>query len=79
VLKIEPRDVKIVGQTKTVTVDPINNKPFLGVYPVSGTGHYQANLNGGGLKSYGGSGSPASGGGSASGGSAAGGSAAAGG
>ena len=108
-LKVEPRDVKIVGQSKTVTVDaggnsatvttptipgqatfdlsavspntvesvvsavetkgslkqsqigyvtvtvdPINNKPFMGVYPVSGTGHYQANLNGGNLKSYGG-------------------------
>jgi hypothetical protein len=109
-LKIEPRDVKIVGQNRTVTVDyngnavvintpsipgqatfdlgvvspatvesvvsaveskaslkqsqigyvavgvnPISNKPFYGVYPVSGTGHYQANINGGGVKSVGGS------------------------
>jgi hypothetical protein len=110
-LKIEPRDVKVIGQNKTVTVDasgsaaaistpaipgqatfdlsvvspatvekvvsavesksglkqsgigyvavavdPINNKPFYGVYPLSGTGHYQANINGSNLKSYGGSG-----------------------
>lgn len=110
-LKIEPRDVKIVGQSKTVTVDnngqsfvvstpsipgqatfdlgvvspstvenvvsaveskgklkqtdigyvtvgvdPINNKPFYGVYPVSGNGHYQANISGGNVKSIGGSG-----------------------
>lgn len=121
-LKIEPRDVKIVGQSKTVTVDnngqsfvvstpsipgqatfdlsvvspstvenvvsaveskaklkqtdigyvtvgvdPINNKPFYGVYPVSGNGHYQANISGGSVKSIGGSGgaagaTPASGG-----------------
>jgi hypothetical protein len=116
-LKIEPRDVKIIGQSKTVTVDangnsasvstptipgqptfdlavvspatvesvvnaveskgnlkqsqigyvtatvdPISNKPGYGVYPVSGTGHYQANINGGNLKSYGGaSGASASG------------------
>ena len=111
VLKIEPRDVKIVGQNKTVTVDssgksvvigtpsipgegtfdlgvvspatvesvvsaveskaslkqsgiayvtvtvdPINKKPFYGVYPVSGNGHYQADINGGNLKAFGGSG-----------------------
>jgi len=111
VLKIEPRDVKIVGQAKTVTVDssgksvaiatpsipgegtfdlgvvspgtvqsivsavgskaslkqsaiayvtvtldPINNKPFYGVYPVSHSGHYQADINGGNLKAIGGSG-----------------------
>lgn len=110
-LKIEPRDVKIVGQNKTVTVDssgkalafstpsipgegtfdlgvvspatvesvvgavgskaslkqsdiayvtvavdPINHKPFYGVYPVSGNGHYQASISGGDLKSFGGSG-----------------------
>jgi hypothetical protein len=117
-LKIEPRDVKVIGQNKTVivdasgsasvittpaipgqaafdlsvvspatvesvvsgvesksglkqsgigyvavAVDPINNKPFYGVYPLSGTGHYQANINGSNLKSYGGSGgaTPASG------------------
>lgn len=110
VLKIEPRDVKIVGQNKTVTVDssgnsvvvntpslpgstfdlgavspatveeivsgvgskaslkqtgiayvavavdPISNKPFYGVYLVSGGTHYQANIHGGNLKSFGGSG-----------------------
>jgi hypothetical protein len=111
VLKIEPRDVKIVGQDKTltvdtsgksvvigtpsipgegtfdlgvvspatvqsvvsavgakaslkqsdiayvtVTVDPINHKPFYGVYFVSGNGHYQADLDGGNLKALGGSG-----------------------
>jgi hypothetical protein len=39
-----------------VTVDPINNKPFYGVYPVSGSGHYQADINGGNLKPFGGSG-----------------------
>jgi len=117
-LKIEPRDVKVIGQNKTVTVDasgsaavistpsipgqasfdlsvvspatvekvvsavesksglkqsaigyvavavdPINNKPFFGVYPVSANGHYQANINGANLKSIGGSGgaTPASG------------------
>lgn len=114
VLKIEPRDVKVVGETKTVTVDasgksvvvgtpsipgqatfdlgvvspatvekvvsdveskaklkqsdiayvavavdPTNDKPFYGVYPVSGTGHYQADINGGNLRSYGGSSSSA--------------------
>jgi hypothetical protein len=107
-VKIEPRDVKIIGTNKTVTVDssgnslvvntpsipgssfalsavspatvqsvvsgveskaavkqsgihyvavavdPISNKPFYGVYLVSGTGHYQANINGGNLKSFGG-------------------------
>jgi hypothetical protein len=121
-LKIEPRDVKIVGQDKTVTVDntgksfvigtpsipgggsfslgivspatvqsvlsavgskanlkqsgiayvtvavdPINNKPYYGVYPVSGTGHYQADINGGNVKASGGGGgaaAAASGGGS---------------
>jgi hypothetical protein len=111
VLKIEPRDVKIVGQNKTVTVDsggksvvidtpsipgagtfdlgvvspatvgsvvsavgskaslkqsgiayvtvtvdPINNKPVYGIYPVSANGHYQADINGGNLKAFGGSG-----------------------
>jgi hypothetical protein len=110
VLKIEPRDVKIVGQNQTVTVDnsgksvavstpslpgatfdlgvvspatvekiingvesraslkqtgiayvavavdPISNKPFYGVYLVSGGTHYQANINGGNLRSFGGSG-----------------------
>jgi hypothetical protein len=111
VLKIEPRDVKIVGQDKTVTVDssgksvvigtpsipgegtfdlgvvspttvesivsavgskaslkqsdiayvtvtvdPTNKKPHYGVYPVSGNGHYQADIKGGGLKAFGGSG-----------------------
>ena len=115
VLKIEPRDVKIVGQSKTVTVDaggksftvttpsipeptfdlgvvspatverlvsaieskghlkqsdiayvavavdPISKQPFYGVYSVSGTGHYQANIHGGDLKSYGGSGGAAAG------------------
>ena len=45
----------------TVTVDPINNKPYYGVYPVSGTGHYQADINGANLKSYGGSGGAAGG------------------
>jgi len=117
VLKIEPRDVKIVGQGKIVTVDasgkslvvntpsipgpgafdlgvvspatvesvvnaveskaslkqsdiayvavavdPISNKPFYGVYPVSGSGHYQANINGGSVKSFGGSGGATPGG-----------------
>jgi hypothetical protein len=127
VLKIEPRDVKIVGQNKTVTVDssgksvvigtpsipgegtfdlgvvspatvqsvigavgsksslkqsdiayvtvtvdPINHRPIYGVYPVSGDGHYQANINGGSLKAFGGSGGGTSGGSAApSGGSAA--------
>jgi hypothetical protein len=116
-LKIEPRDVKIVGQSKTVTVDasgnyatvntptipgqatfdlgavspdtvqsvvsavqtkgnlkqsqigyvtvavdPISNKPFMGVYPVSGSGHYQATISGGSLKSYGGAGGASPGG-----------------
>ncbi len=108
-VKIEPRDVKIIGQSRTVTVDnsgksfvvntpsipgstfdlgvvspatvesvvngveskaslkqsqiayvavaldPISNKPFYGIYPVSGSSHYQASVNGGNLKSYGGS------------------------
>ena len=108
VLKVEPRDVKIVGQNKTVTVDnngqsvvintpsipgqatfdlsvvspttveklvnavetkaklkqsgiayvavavdPINKKPFLGVYTTSGSGHYQANISGGNVKAIG--------------------------
>jgi hypothetical protein len=131
-LKIEPRDVKIVGQTKTVTVDssgnslvintpnipgqgsfslsvvspstvgnlvsaveskgnlkqsdiayvavsvdPISNKPSYGVYPRSGVGHYEANINGGGLKSIGTSGasSSTSGGAATSGGTATGGAA----
>jgi hypothetical protein len=120
-LKIEPRDVKIVGQNKTVTVDssgnalvvntpnipgqgtfslsvvspatvgslvsaveskgnlkesdigyvtvavdPTTNKPYYGVYPRSGVGHYQANINGGSLKSIGTSGTAASTGGAAS-------------
>ena len=119
-VKIEPRDVKIVGKSKTVTVDnngnslvintpslsglgtfslsvvspttvgnlvgaveskgklkqsdiayvavaldPISNKPFYGVYPRSGVGHYQANIDGGNLKSIGTSGSTASTGGTA--------------
>jgi hypothetical protein len=119
-LKIEPRDVKVVGQNKTVTVDssgnslvvntpsipgqgafslsvvspttvgnvvsaveskgklkqsdigyvavavdPITNKPFYGVYPRSGVGHYQASINGGGVKAIGTSGATASTGGAA--------------
>jgi hypothetical protein len=117
--KIEPRDVKIVGQNKSVTVDNsgnslvvntpsipgaafnlsvvspvtvgnlvnavdskaglkqsdiayvavgvdrISNKPSYGVYARSGVGHYQANINGGSLKSIGTSGSAASSGGAA--------------
>ncbi len=136
VLKIEPRDVKVVGQSKTVTVDaagksfvvstpsiagggtfdlgvvspatvesvvgaveskaslkqsdiayvavavdPINNKPFYGVYPVSGNGHYQATISGSNVKAFGGSsgavsssGSSSSGGSSKSSGSSSGGS-----
>ncbi len=125
-LKIEPRDVKIVGQTKTVTVDssgnslvintpnipgqgsfslrvvsastvgnlvsaveskgnlkqsdiayvavsvdPISNKPSYGVYPRSGVGHYEASINGGGVKSIGTSGASASSGGASSSGGAA--------
>jgi len=116
-LKIEPRDVKIVGQSKTITVDssgnsavistpsipgqggfnlavvspatvqkvvnavkskagltqsqiayvavgvnPVTNKPFYGIYPASGNGHYQANINGSRLKSYGGAGGSSPGG-----------------
>jgi hypothetical protein len=38
----------------TVSVDPITNKPLYGVYPVSGTGHYQANIDGGDVKAFGG-------------------------
>jgi hypothetical protein len=113
-LKIEPRDVKIVGQSKTLTVDssgnslvvntpsipgstfalsavspatvekvvntveskagvkqsgihhvtatvdPISNKPLYGVYLVSGSSHYQADINGGNVKSYGGASSVSS-------------------
>jgi hypothetical protein len=51
-----------------IAADPINKKPFIGVYTVSGTGHYQANINGGGLKSYGGAGSASAAGGAAPGG-----------
>jgi hypothetical protein len=116
VLKIEPRDVKIVGQNKTVTVDssgkavaiatpsipgggafklsvvspatveglvgavgskanlkqsgiayvtvtvdPINHKPFYGVYLVSGNGHYQATISGADVKAFGGAGGAATG------------------
>lgn len=42
----------------TVTVDPTNNKPYYGVYPVNGTTHYQADINGANVKSYGGSSAP---------------------
>ena len=118
-LKIEPRDVKVVGQSKTVTVDnggkslvvstpsipgsgfdlglvspatvesvvnavesktslkqssiayvavavdPVSNKPFYGVYPVRGSSHFQANINGGNLKEFGGLSSASSGAGAA--------------
>ncbi len=60
----------------TVTVDPITHKAYYGVYPVSGNGHYQADINGGNVKSYAGATGAtvgSSSGGSSSGGSSSGG------